>query len=306
MEIWHLRYFVAVAEEGTVARAAERLHMTASPLSRRIRDLERELGAALFVRSHHSLDLTSRGSELLPRATDVLARFDAIASSAAPARMSLGIAPDVSGAARDLVLGAIAEIRPGIEALLSPAHTGPLLAAVRAGELELAVAHGPIEEPGVDAVLLERRATYAVVGRGTAFGDRTSVHLSELADLAFASIDRTAAPALYGRLDETLRSAGVHRRATVPDSNFAGVAQLVAAGQAFTLSTRDTGTTARLLRDEDVVFLEVDGGGHLSTYATWSSARAAADPRVRDAVAAIRRAAAGVVSASRVPPRASR
>ncbi|NMD56585.1 MULTISPECIES: LysR family transcriptional regulator [Tsukamurella] len=293
MEIWHLRYFVAAAEEGTVARAADRLHMAASPLSRRIRDLERELGVALFVRAHHRLELTPDGADLLPRAADVVARFDAIAESAAPARMTVGIAPDVSAASRDLVLAAIAEACPGVEVVLAPAHTGPLLASLRAGDLGLAVAHGPIEEPGVDSVLLERRRSYAVVGRGTALGDRTSVHLSELADLAFASIDATAAPALYGRLDEALRAAGVHRRATVADSNFAGVAQLVAAGQAFTLSTRDTGTAARLLRDEDVVFLEVDGAGALSTHAVWGTARIIADPRVRDAVAAIRRAAAG-------------
>lgn len=298
MEIWHLRYFVAVAEEGTIARAAERLHMAASPLSRRIRDLEKELGAALFFRRHHHLDLTPRGAELLPRVSDVLARFDAIASSAAPARMTVGIAPDVSAAARDLVLSALGDACPGVEVVLSPAHTGSLLAAIRAGDMNLAVAHGPIQERGIDAILLERRPTYVVVGRGTALGDRTSVRLSELADLAFASIDTTAAPALYGRLDETLRAAGVHRRAAVADSNFAGVAQLVAAGQAFTFSTRDTGTTARLLRDEDVVFLEVDGGGDLSTYATWSAARTASDPRLRDAVAAIRRAVDGAVSSS--------
>lgn len=290
MEIRHLRYFVAVAEEGTIARAAERLHMAASPLSRRIRDLERELGTTLFVRTHHRVDLTPDGADLLTRAADVLARFDAIAASAAPARMTVGIAPDVSAEVRDLVLGAVAEACPGVEVALAPAHTGPLLASLRAGDLALAVAHGPIEEPGIDSILLERRRSYAVVGRGTALGDRTSVRLSELADLAFASIDMTAAPALYGRLDEALRAAGVHRRATVADSNFAGVAQLVAAGQAFTLSTRDTGTAARLLRDEDVVFLEVDGAGSLSTHAAWSTAGIVADPRVRDAVAAIGRA----------------
>lgn len=291
MEIWHLRYFVTVAEEGSIARAADRLHMAASPLSRRIRDLERELGSALFVRSHHHLELTPDGADLLPRAADVLSRFDAIAVAGPPARFTIGIAPDVSGAVRDSVLATVSAACPGLETRLSPGHTAPLLAAVRSGDIELAAVHGPLNEDGVDGVLLERRASVAVVGRGTEFGDRTSVRLSELATLPFASIDQAAAPELYGRIDELLRAAGVYGRATVQDSNFAGVAQLVAAGQAFTLSTRDTSTTARLLRDEDVTFLEVDGAGTLSTYAAWSSERAVSDPRVRDAVAAVRRIA---------------
>ncbi|WP_235189528.1 LysR family transcriptional regulator [Williamsia sp. D3] len=63
----HLRYFVAVAEEGTFARAAQRLHMAASPLSQRIKYLENSLGTALFVRAHHHVDLTAAGHALLPQ-----------------------------------------------------------------------------------------------------------------------------------------------------------------------------------------------------------------------------------------------
>ncbi|WP_312858278.1 LysR family transcriptional regulator, partial [Pseudonocardia pini] len=61
MQISHLRYFVAVAEELNFTRAAQRLHMATSPLSQRVRDLERVLGGALFVRGHHRIDLTPLG-----------------------------------------------------------------------------------------------------------------------------------------------------------------------------------------------------------------------------------------------------
>lgn len=68
VDLPHLRYFVAVAEERSFTRAAARLHMAGSPLSQRIKDLERELGTPLFIRAHHRIDLTDAGEALLPRA----------------------------------------------------------------------------------------------------------------------------------------------------------------------------------------------------------------------------------------------
>jgi DNA-binding transcriptional LysR family regulator len=76
MELRHLRYFVAVAEEQNVSRAANRLHVSQPPLSRQIRDLETEMGIALFERSAKAIRLTEAGQIFHSEARAALQRVD--------------------------------------------------------------------------------------------------------------------------------------------------------------------------------------------------------------------------------------
>ena len=82
VELRQLRYFVAVAEELHFGRAAERLHMSQSPLSRAIRELERELGLTLFVRTTRRVELTDAGCALLKRARRALVEVEAAVDDA--------------------------------------------------------------------------------------------------------------------------------------------------------------------------------------------------------------------------------
>lgn len=273
----HLRYFVAVAEELNFTRAAERLRMATSPLSQRIKGLERELGVALFDRTSRRVSLTDAGERLLPGARDVIRRFDALAALTGPvppvAVAVVGIAPDVSVALRTRFLDAVAATRPDLRVSLRPASTEPLLRALRAGEVDLAIVHGPVN--GMRQVHLQTQDVVAVIGAHTGFDGRTSVRLEELAGLPYASIGHDAAPELYRRTDELLHRHGIRKRLVVEGHNLAGIAHVVASGQAFALVSNGAGATGRAFTGEPVVFLDVeDARLRISTIAVWLPDRA--------------------------------
>ncbi|MCW2720229.1 LysR family transcriptional regulator [Pseudonocardia sp.] len=296
--MFHLRYFLAVADELHFTRAAERLRMAASPLSRRIRDLERELGADLFVRTHHRVALTAAGEALLPHARDVVGRFDALAAvvrTTGPQRRSVvvGVAPDVAPEVRDTFLARLHGLArlPGLDVRLHPDNTAPLVRAVRAREIDIAFVHGRVTGADLTTVRVDEQPAGVAVGSGTGFDGRTSVRLGELAWLPYASISQDAAPSVYKPTDDLLVRHGVVRRIELDSHHPADLAHIVAAGQAFTIVGLETGATHKAFVGEPVLVLPVDGTDlRLTTDAVWRTDRDVPGDVVADlAVAVIHR-----------------
>lgn len=145
MELRHLRYFVAVAEEENVTRAAQRLHVSQPPLSRQIRDLEDELGVALFERSAKSVRLTEAGRVFLNEARAVLDRADEAArvvkaiGTGASGELHVGFAPSL---AVDILPRALRQFQaeaPGIRVQLHDMSTEEMLTGLRENKIAVAV-----------------------------------------------------------------------------------------------------------------------------------------------------------------------
>ncbi len=150
MELRHLRYFVAVAEEGSIARAAVRLHVSEPPLSRQVRDLEGELGVALLERGPRAVRLTEAGRRFLPEARAALARVgQAVASvnarrGAAPPTLRLGVLGPGHLPRLRRHLERVRLAWPGVRLDFDHAPAGPLLERLAKGQLDAACVNLPL------------------------------------------------------------------------------------------------------------------------------------------------------------------
>src|ERR1700720_2504407 len=145
MELRHLRYFVAVAEEQNITRAALRLHVSQPPLSRQIRNLEDELGIALFDRDANTVRLTEAGRAFLTEARIILRRAeDAVEMARDVAggkrgEIHVGYAPSLTVELLPRALRYFRESNPGVRVELHDLSTQGMLRGLTHGKLHVAM-----------------------------------------------------------------------------------------------------------------------------------------------------------------------
>ena len=167
MELRQLAHFVAVAEECHFTRAAKRLHVAQSGLSASIRSLERELGAALFVRSTRQVRLTSAGTALLTEARRTLAASEACVDAVAAVqgllrgRLAIGSLQCLHVVHLPTVLAGFLDAHPGLDIELRQGGSGELTSLVAQGSLDVAFVSRPGACP--DDVVVTTLATEPLV-----------------------------------------------------------------------------------------------------------------------------------------------
>jgi DNA-binding transcriptional LysR family regulator len=219
MELRHLAYFVAVAEERSFTRAAERLHVVQSGVSAAIKALEHELDAPLLERTSKRVALTDAGAALLPRARVALdaarAARDAVDEVRGGLRGSLRIGTLTSIGLVDLpaLLGHFHRSHPGVTLHLTVSTRGSsgLVDALTDGSLDLALVSVPGRAPaGVHVRQLLQHPMELVLPAGHRLATIPEVRIADLADEQFVDF-----PIGYGNrtvVDRAFAVAGVSRQ----------------------------------------------------------------------------------------------
>ncbi|AYG61271.1 LysR family transcriptional regulator [Rhizobium jaguaris] len=216
MELRHIKYFLAVAEELNFTRAARRVGIGQPPLSNQIRDLEEEIGAPLFRRLPHGAELTEAGQVFLPEARAIIAKAEhakALALRAARGelgRLRLGFTG--SAAFSPIVPSAVRSFRrayPEIDLTLQEAYTTLLLERLDAEELDAVfIRPGRADPPGFRTHSLGEEAMVIALPSGHPLADAAALPLSALSAEPFVLFPREAGPSLFDGIIAACRHAG--------------------------------------------------------------------------------------------------
>jgi DNA-binding transcriptional LysR family regulator len=219
MELRHLATFVAVAEERSFTRASDRLHVVQSAVSAGVRTLERELGAALFDRTTHQVELTHAGRALLPEARATLAAARGAREAVDQVRgglrgtVTLGIMQAEALGALDTarLLAAFRAEHPHVELHARQANSAEMAAQVRDGRLDFAVLALPGRRAtGLELTPLSREPMPLAVPAGHRLAGRADIELAATTDETFAD-----GPPDFGTraaVERAFAAAGLQRR----------------------------------------------------------------------------------------------
>lgn len=215
-DLRQLRYFVAVAEEQSYTRAAERLHVVQQSVSATIKQLEAALGVQLFVRTSRRVEATPAGEALYEHANEVFSALDRAWRAAQDAggvskpRLTVGYNSTIG---RIVVFHLHEELRTRMlstELAMRPRYNDELVPQLLNGSLDVGLAN--YADP-VDALEYETVAQLPlgiVVSKRNPLAERTMLSMADLADQTLLVVARDLGPRYYDELQRIAREAGIH------------------------------------------------------------------------------------------------
>jgi DNA-binding transcriptional LysR family regulator len=218
VELRHLRYFIAVAEELNFSRAAERLHMAQPPLSAAIRQLERDLGVDLFVRTTREVKLTDAGRAFLQGARRTLADADRASEDAKRAAAGeLGhLRLAYSWSTRFETLPALGRAfrasHPDVELLAQEMWNARMPPAFGSGSIDLALSLCPEIAAELELAPIRNERLVALLPEAHPLAREEAIPLSALAEEEFVVFPREIAPRLHDAFMAFYRRAGFEPR----------------------------------------------------------------------------------------------
>src|ERR1700734_1673423 len=216
MELRHLRYFVAVAEAGSLTVAAEqRLHTSQPSLSRQIRDLEEKVGAQLLTRRARGVELTPAGLAFFDQARAILSQVDAAAEAARrvahPAKpcFTMGFLTGHELTWMPEALRILRDELPNIDVMISSQYSPQLAAGLLKGTIDAAFLRREKGVPGLAFRLLVKEPLTVILPSDHPLAERTAISPWDLVGETFVGVSHTA-PVLRAVIDDYLKRSGIN------------------------------------------------------------------------------------------------
>jgi DNA-binding transcriptional LysR family regulator len=241
MELRHLRYFVAVAEDLHFGRAARRLRIAQPSLSRQVRDLERELGVPLLSRAHRRVALTTAGEAFLEGARLTLARALEAAEDARRAhrgevgRLRMGFVQSATFHALPLLLGTFRATCSDVALEVRAMTTVEQVAALRDRGIHLGLLRPPIDDRGLALRVISRDPLAVALPGNHPLAGSERVPLAALAGEPFILYARSEGPGVRDAIVGTCLAAGFSPRVVQEAGDTPTIVALVGAGLGISL-----------------------------------------------------------------------
>lgn len=229
-----LKMFLTVSRTGSIAQASEAENVAASAISKRISDLEDQIGTQLFYRQTRGVELTPAGHQLARHSSNILQLVDKMDSQmldfASGAKGSVRIAANTSAITQFLPedLASFVEEYPEVRIDLSELTSDEILSAVRDGFADLGIFSGMVEEPELEILTYRRDTLVLVMGQDHSFRPTKPVKFEEFAMLDMVGLQ--AGSSLQAFLEARATEANMLLRTRVETLSFDGVRRMVEAG----------------------------------------------------------------------------
>lgn len=235
MDVKRLQYFCTVVEQGQISRAAKMLHMSQSPLSQRLKELEAELGMALIARGHGQWEVTEAGRLLYEQAKAILADLDNLKSRVADlsgevsGQVHIGVSTTCEARLLSLLPG-LYEKYPKLRCRISVLDSGHLEAGVKEGSLDLAVLLLPLESEDCLVYRLPPGGFSLVFNPLHAFTEKKQVRLEDLSGLPLMLARRGDGGGTYSAITRALQEKGLTPEIILDSENVQTLLRLVDIG----------------------------------------------------------------------------
>ncbi len=236
MELRHLRYFVAVAEELHFGRAARRLNIAASPLSQRIRECEKELGVPLFVRTSRKVTLTEEGRLFLEHVRPALAQLEKAHEAIRAAhrgragRIAIAAVPAATYTLVPAILREFNRLRPAVDIRFQELSSTQQRAALLERRIDVGFTRQAAADPALQAATLAKERLCVALSADHPRAHQENLRLGDLATDGFILFSRHLNPEFHDWIIAACQDAGFSPRAAQEGNDVHTILALVAAG----------------------------------------------------------------------------